>query len=69
MKKLLNNIGIEKNGFIKIIDVFLKKNKQQYKKIIIKNNNLFQENTLNYTISNKKNINNPNTMYAYQKIE
>ena len=60
---------VRHEGVKQAIIVFFKKNKKQYKKIIIKNDNLFQENTLNYTISNKKNINNPNTMYAYQKIE
>jgi len=60
---------VRHEGVKQAIIVFFKKNKQQYKKIIIKNDNLFQENTLNYTIGNKKNINNPNTMYAYQKIE
>lgn len=72
--KLLKKCGlvllddVRHEGVKQAILVFFKKYKQHYKKIIIEKNQLKQENALNFTISNKKNINNPNTMYAYQKI-
>lgn len=64
---LLDDVRHE--GVKHAIQIFYNKHKHQYKKIIIKNNQLEQENVLKFSISNKKNINNPNTMYAYQKIE
>ena len=75
-----SNRLLKKNGLVLLDDVrhegvkhavqtFFKKYKKSYAKITIDGDQFEKENVINYKISNKKNINNPNTMYAYQKLE
>jgi predicted O-methyltransferase YrrM len=56
-------------GVKEAIQLFFKKYNKHFFKITIKNNEFHKESVDNFIISNKKNINNPNTMYCYQKIQ
>ena len=59
---------VKHEGVKNAINKFMKKKYKKYNKISIKNNKFNKENVLDFEISHKKNINNPNTMYCYQKI-